>query len=952
MVVITHLNARSLMADGRLSEIASLLSFNNIDILCLSETWLKPQHMNSTLSIPGYQPLIRRDRPAGRGGGVAMYLRDGLTFKVLPVVPTYIECMAVQVRLPRRKCVTVITCYRPPSAVVDNFLDSLDTVISSVQQSSLVVTGDFNAKHSSWFAHQATDSAGSALKDFMDGHDLLQLISSPTYNVCSAKPVLLDLIFIGRPLATSVVLSSVLPPVADHCAVIVHLSIRKAPVMKPYTKECWDYNNADVTSLLDHLVSCDWTDCSTALDLDRAVQSWQSKFLDVCAAAIPRRTYRVYPSSKPWFSTYLKYLARCRDRLFHRSRGKPDSSRVMTAYRKTRNLFVSELRAAEQRYFLNLGRKLHARSTDPHSWWQQAKSACGWSTPRSLPALSSGSSLLTEPYAKACILNDHFQQQCSAANPADFNHVCQLQPKPGVQFNFSNISPASVAKKLRGLPSWKSCGRDGVTNMLLKLTADQVSSQLANLFNRSLAEGLFPSGWKEAVVTPVPKDGKDLSLPSSYRPIALLSSLSKVLEHLVKEQLTDFCLEHNIFPDEQFGFLRGRSTEWQLLSVLEDWHVKLDGKSCVHAVFLDAAKAFDRVDHTILLSRLADIGVGDHALKWFWSYLTGRSISTRVDGVLSDSGCITSGVPQGSVLGPLLFLIYFKDIPAVVQAVSALFADDTLIYRGDCKGDRQTPCCGIQDDLHSLSRWASDSGVLFNVEKSAEFCVGTVPPASPPKLEETPLPRVRFKKHLGALLDNKLCWNSHLDLLQKRVAGPVNLCKRLIYRHHLPPDVIRRFYLAFIRPRLEYCSAVWGGASRSALLKLERMQLQVARALTTERNLHGGELLRRVNLPTLAWRRREHRLALMWQLYHGQGPPQLLSLFPQPVSARSTLSLRSPHSLRFPLSSSSRHLSSFLCLSVPEWNALPSDVVLGRSLPVFVSHLRRFFDFDRFSFGL
>ena len=165
-------------------------------------------------------------------------------------------------------------------------------------------------------------------------------------------------------------------------------------------------------------------------------------------------------------------------------------------------------------------------------------------------------------------------------------------------------------------------------------------------------------------------------------------------------------------------------------------------------------------------------------------------------------------------------------------------------------------------------------------------------------------------------------------------------------------QAIRRFYLAFFRPRLEYCSAVWGGAATRTLGKLEKLQLWVARALSSIRNLHGSDLLKTVNLPTLAWRRRFHRLTLTWQLYNGLGPPQLLSVFPEPLSVRSYLIHRVPHSLRFPSSSASRHLSSFLCLSVPERNVLPTDVVLSSSLPMFVARLRRVLDFDRFSFGL
>ena len=199
------------------------------------------------------------------------------------------------------------------------------------------------------------------------------------------------------------------------------------------------------------VTSCIWTD-NMVLNLDSAVKCSQSQFLGICASIIPRRRYRVSPSSKPWFSNYLKYLARCRDRLFRRSRNKPATSRVTIAYRKMRNLFVSELRFAERRYFANLGRKLLVSSTEPHRWWQLAKTACGWSMPRRLPALSSGSSLFTEPYAKACTLTNHFQQQCSVAAPAKFSNVCQSQPKTRALFNFDTISPASVVKKLHALP--------------------------------------------------------------------------------------------------------------------------------------------------------------------------------------------------------------------------------------------------------------------------------------------------------------------------------------------------------------------------------------------------------------------------------------------------------------------------------------------------------------------
>lgn len=954
MVVVCHVNVRSLVADGRLLEVSSLVSFNNVDILCLSETWLKPKHLSSTLLLPGFQPPVRRDRVVDRGGGVAIYLRDGLAFKNVPIVPTDIECIVVDVSLPRRKKLTVVTCYRPPHQCMDAFTDSLENVLSSIRSVDLCVVGDFNAKHSDWYSSQPTDKNGAALKCLTDGFNLHQVISLPTYNTAGANPVLLDLVFVSKP--SSVVSSAVLPPLSDHCVVVVHLSLKKAPPLKPYSKIYWDYANADVDALRQLLSSCSWDSLSSA-DVNTAVFMWQRAFLDTCSLAIPKLSRHVYPSSKPWYSSYLKYLARCRDRLFHRSRKCKDGSRVWTAYRKVRNLFVSELRASQKRYFLDLGFQLTSRRTNPRRWWSLAKRACGWSVPRCLPAILMGDSVVTEPFAKACCLNSQFQKQCSAceqAQPALLRQLLSVYTS-GPCFTFQEISSAAVASAIRHLSNWKSCGLDGITNMLLKLAADEVCTPLSMLFNRSLDAGIFPDVWKEAIVTPVPKEGKDYSTPESYRPIALLSCPSKVLERFVADQLTAFCFEHDILPAEQFGFLKGRSSEWQLLTVLEEWHNALDKHSCVHAAFLDAAKAFDRVDHPVLLERLAEIGVQGTALKWFHSYLSGRHIRTRVNGVESFPLPISSGVPQGSCLGPLLFLIYFKDIPSVVSAASALFADDTLIYRCDCKGQRQTPCCQLGRDLSDLEVWADSSRVKFNAAKSAEFCVGASSPDRSVELVGTTLPRAPSRLHLGVLLEGNLRWTSHIECLLRLVSGPVTLCMRLTYSHHLPPSVTRKFYLAYIRTRLEYCSAVWGGAPPVLLKKLERIQLKVARLLVAPNNGHdlrGSALLQAVGLPTLTWRRRIHRLTVMWKLVHGFGPPQLACFLPQPASSRSTRDLRAPHRLEFPSSNSSRHLSSFLCVVVPEWNCLPSDVVNSSTVGSFVSRIRQFFRHDRFVFGL
>ena len=209
-------------------------------------------------------------------------------------------------------------------------------------------------------------------------------------------------------------------------------------------------------------------------------------------------------------------------------------------------------------------------------------------------------------------------------------------------------------------------------------------------------------------------------------------------------------------------------------------------------------------------------------------------------------------------------------------------------------------------------------------------------------------------KHLGIVIGSDLRWKDHLTSALSSVAPHVTLCLRLAYRHRLPAAVIRKFYVTFIRPRLEYCSAVWCGASSTLLKRLEKLQLRVARAMVNQASggSHRSSLLQQVDLPTLAWRRREHCLLLLWKLLHGQGPPQLASSLPLPASSRSARTLRSGHAMEFPSSQHSLRLTSFLCFVIPIWNVLPASVVSGSRVASFRTALQEFFSADKFSFGL
>ena len=466
------------------------------------------------------------------------------------------------------------------------------------------------------------------------------------------------------------------------------------------------------------------------------------------------------------------------------------------------------------------------------------------------------------------------------------------------------------------------------------------------------------------MITPILKSGKPSSDPqsSSGRPVALLSSLSKLLEKFVHKQFVTHCFSNSIIPDDQFGFPRGRLAEWQLLQCMDDWHTALDANHRVHAVFLDASKAFDRVHHGTLLSIIANAGAKQSALGWFQSYLTGRTICTRVLDALSPAGTVTSGVPQGSVLGPLLFLLYFKDIPASTDAQSPLFADDTMLYRKDCSGGKDTPCCSLQSDLIALSRWADDhhfNSALQSVAASQPNC-----PLVQDLEQQSNSPRYALR-----ILIYRACSIIPTLVLLWPPIRSVGTTTSIVWTERLLATFTCAELLLsattcmewpFVASLLHLFVRAWSTVVQCgvvhwspALLKnVEKVQLRVARVIVRNTTLQDVSTLQQARLPTLSWRRWEHCLGLLWQLSIdsiGKGPPALQASRVPCAQLRSTCF---PHSFRFPSASSSCHLSSFLCQTVPIWNRLPSSVISSTSLSSFRSAVRHHFVSDMFTYGL
>ena len=362
----------------------------------------------------------------------------------------------------------------------------------------------------------------------------------------------------------------------------------------------------------------------------------------------------------------------------------------------------------------------------------------------------------------------------------------------------------------------------------MKEAAPVIVYSLTSIINNSVVTGKVPKQWKQARVTPVHKGG-DKTIMNNYRPISALP----VIERVVHNQLTYHLESNALLPPQQSGFRHGFSTMSLLLNITTSWMRAIDDGCYVGAVFLDLRKAFDTVDHEILLSKLAEIGMKGSSLRWFRSYLTDRMQFVRFKNSLSATERITCGVPQGSILGPLLFSIYVRDLPKQARfCETSQFADDTSIYTASTFIPEIEH--RLNSDLVEVSSWLRKQRLHLNAIKCYVVLFGSRPalsqsPGLRVTLDGNDLLQIQKVKYLGVVFDSHLLWNDHVEGLRSKTSQIVKMLRRL--HQFVPPKAIQKLYSSLVLPVLDYCDVVWDGCLKTAQASLEVVHNNAARAI-------------------------------------------------------------------------------------------------------------------------
>ena len=669
------------------------------------------------------------------------------------------------------------------------------------------------------------------------------------------------------------------------------------------------------------------------------VEDWWKKFYEVLYKAmadnIPKGPKTCSPKRSVPATLGLLNKLRLKRSAFKTYKKYPTTANY-NSYARYRNQVKWEVRKAARAKEEKIAREA---KTNPKSFYYHMSKKL--KTKENIPNLSKpDGSKTNSDLEKTEVLNNFFS---SVFTQEDLNTVPTFDSGTNLKsLSDVYINETQMLKALTSLNISKSPGPDLIHPRLLKEAAYQLTYPLTILFNKTIESGYLPDCWKVAEVRPIFKKGTKSS-PNNYRPVSLTSVLCKLYEGFIRDELYSHLLTNNLLSKEQYGFCKGRSTITQLLVTMEEWISHLDNEVPVDAIYLDLSKAFDSVPHARLLKKLEGYGIQGNLLKWLGSFLKNRTQYVSINEASSSTTTVTSGVPQGSVLGPILFIYYINDMPDAIQSSLKIFADDTKIYTPVTSTEDKNK---LQNSLNELTDWSDKWLLKFNSDKCKTMHIGKSNPKHTYHMNGHQLQSTDLEKDLGVHVDTDLSFNSHITKTVSKARSISGLLIRtLTYKSK---TIMVPLFKALVRPITEYGNPVWCPHKRGEINLIEDVQRHFTRCIEDMKDKNYYERLKSLNLPSLEFRRVRGDLIEMYKIcnkiYDPKTTNTLTNFVPDENPTRAH---------KFKLTKKRTNLKNtkyfYTNRIVNIWNSLPAEAVDAISLNHFkniIDHLLKDYKFS------
>lgn len=791
---VCHVNAQSLVR--KIDELRFLFENSGVDVICVSETWFAPDMPDELFKVNGYK-LFRADRQ-GHAGGAAMYVRSEIScvLNCKSCFGSSIEYLFVDVNFGNEKLL-VGTVYRPNRLVdISSFLVLIQSL--SLSYTNIIIAGDFNSNL----------LVESNLKNDFISLGLYPVNTTLPTHFTNTANTLLDLFLVNdtSKLLLYDQLSCAIFSKHDLIFLTYDFQLNNTPISFSYR----DFKHINYTQLDFEFNHIDWNIIYNTISIDEQVAILNNNLSYLYDKFVPIKTKTVKPEKRPWFNYEIKLLIEQRDSVYKRWK-RFKTPELHNLFKQLRSKVTKEIKTSKTKFYENK----FGNAVDSKQTWKSIRDI-GISKKASNPTSAIDVNELNTKFVNIPmpVIQTNVYENSICDNYCDNS------------FSFCCVDQFDVVKSFLSIKS-NAVGFDEIHPVFLKALLPRLLPILTYIFNSIFTKSIYPSCWKKAKILPTVKSVNE------YRPIAILPFLSKVFEHLMSNQLNKYFCDKSLLTDRQSGYRPKRSCITALLDVTEDIRVNLDASKVTFLTLLDHSKAFDTVDHDILCTKLVNMyNCSLSASNLVSSYLRERSQAVCVNNVTSQFLSVTRGVPQGSLLGPLLFSIYVNDLPKILKFCKLhMYADDVQLY-ASCNLESMNECVtNINHDLFLINDWALKNGLCLNPKKSKCIVIykKKIDPSIIPKLTLNGLNIVSVDttKNLGIIFNKNLTWNDHINCTVGRVYGMI---RTLWVTQYFTPYRIRILLAkTYLIPTLLYGCELFANCDSTSRQKLNVLYNNIAR---------------------------------------------------------------------------------------------------------------------------